>query len=417
MSALRNGVLALCIGAIGIQCSDNPAGSPGSPPYDTDRELSPAEKRLIESDNSFGLTLFKQIVDGERDRNVFISPLSVSMALGMTYNGADGATQEEMEAVLGLAGLSRQEINASYESLIALLSALDPKVRFLLANSIWYRQGFPVEADFIDLNQTYFGATVRGLDFDDPQTVDTINAWVDENTQGKIEEIVEAPISPATMMFLINAIYSHGTWTYRFDESDTRDAQFNLPDGSQTACKMMRQSGDFQYFSGADFQAVDLPYGDGDYSMAIILPHPGRDIDAIIGELDAETWEDWMGRFAPFELDPLELPRFTLEYEIGLNDVLKALGMESAFSPSQANFTGMYDETGMPNLYISKVKHKTFVKVNEEGTEAAAVTSVEMALESMPPSMRVDRPFIFAIRENRTGTILFVGKIVEPTWD
>ena len=395
------------------QCINNPI-LPNSKDLS---QLTLAERGLIGSDNNFGFKLFKEINGEEKNENIFISPLSVAMALGMTYNGANGSTQEAMQKTLELSGLTLQEINESYKNLIELLINLDPKVKFQIANSIWYREIFPVEAEFININQTYFDAEVRGLDFSAPNASKIINGWVDEKTTGKIEKIVDDPINPLTMMFLINAIYFKGTWTYEFDKSQTKDDMFTLPDGSKKPCKMMTQESEFQYFENDDFQAIDLPYGDGDFRMTIFLPRLEKDVNSLIAELNQENWNRWISSFQKQELT-LQLPKFTLEYEIKLNDVLGALGMEVAFNPSLADFTKMYkkEEVGA-NLYISNVKHKTFVEVNEEGTEAAAVTSVEMTLESVQikPLMRIDRPFIFAIRENHSGTILFIGKIVEPT--
>ena len=397
-------VLLLCIGL--TQCTENPV----SPIL---RELTLAEKQLVKSDNKFGFKLFEEIIKEERDKNVFISPLSVSMALGMTYNGANGSTQEAMQTTLELSGLTIQEVNESYKSLIELLTELDPKVKFQIANSIWYRQEFSFEEEFINLCKAYFNALVRGLDFNNPNAADTINEWVEENTNGRIEEIVDKPIDSLIVMFLINAIYFKGTWTYEFDEDKTKDDWFYLPDGSRKPCKMMEQRIQCDYFSNPDFQAIDLPYGDGDFSMTIFLPHPQKDIDSLIAEFTEENWDNWINSFSKDSGD-IYIPKFTLEYGIKLNDVLKALGMEIAFDPYRADFTRMYKPGG---IWIDKVKHKTFVKVNEEGTEAAAVTSVEM-IEGAAGSgfyMRVDRPFVFVIRENKSQTILFMGKIVEPT--
>lgn len=398
-------VLLLCIGL--MQCIENPV-SPIS------RELTPAEKQLIKSDNKFGFKLFKEIIKEEKDKNVFISPLSVSMALGMTYNGANGSTQEAMQKTLELNDLTIQEVNESYKSLIELLTGLDPKVQFQIANSIWYRQEFSFEEEFINLCKTYFNALVRGLDFNDPNAADTINEWVEENTNGRIEEIVDKPIDPLIVMFLINAIYFKGTWTYEFDEELTKDDWFYLPDGSRKPCKMMEQRSEYNYFSNPDFQAVDLLYGDGNFSMIIFLPRPQKNIDSLIAEFTEENWDNWINSFSKDSGD-IYIPKFTLEYELTLNEVLKALGMEIAFDPYQADFTKMYKPGG---IWIGKVKHKTFVEVNEEGTEAAAVTSVEIVLGPDGPSgfyMRVDRPFVFVIRENKSQAILFMGKIVEPT--
>jgi len=403
--------LMICTGLVFMQCINNPI----SPNERDPSQLTLAEKGLVESDNKFGFKLFKEITKEEKDKNVFISPLSVAMALGMTYNGANGSTQDAMQKTLELSGLTLQEVNESYKSLTELLTNLDPKVKFQIANSIWYRKIFPVEDEFIHINKTYFDAEVSGLDFSAPNASNIINGWVNEKTNGKIEKIVDDVINPLTMMFLINAIYFKGTWTYQFDESQTRDDFFTLPDGSKKPCKMMKQKKEFQYFENDAFQAIDLPYGDGDFRMTIFLPRMEKSVDSLVAELNQENWNRWMNSFHKQELT-LQFPKFTLEYEIELNDVLKASGMEIAFNPSQADFTKMYKEEDIfENLYISKVKHKTFIEVNEEGTEAAAVTSVEVRATSIGFFMRVDRPFIFAIRENHSNTILFVGKIVEPT--
>jgi len=388
------------------QCTKSP-----TEPYNKNiRELTSVEKSLVESDNRFGLKLFQEIVKNQKDTNIFISPLSVSMALGMTLNGADGATKQAMEQTLELAGLTEQQINESYKSLIELLVGLDPKVKFQIANSIWHRDDMIFEQDFIDLNKKYFDALVSALNFNDPTAKDIINAWVEENTNGKIKEIVER-ISRDNVMFLINAIYFKGIWKYQFDETKTFDALFTLPDENQIPCKMMAQSGDFQYFANEKFQAIDLPYGDELFSMVVLLPNSSINIDSLIMEMDQNTWNQWLISFQK-ESGTIFLPRFKLEYKLKMNDVLIALGMGIAFSGG-ADFTRMYKPGG---LFISEVNHKSFVEVNEEGTEAAAVTSVVIDRSSSSGFvMRLDRPFIFAIRENHSGTILFIGKIVDPS--
>jgi serpin B len=399
-------IALLCVAAFLTSCAEHVV----SPPERVMRELTVAEKRLVETDNKFGFKLFREIVRQEQNKNVFISPLSVSMALGMTYNGANGSTETAMRQTLEFGDMTLEEINSSYKSLIELLSQLDPKVKFQLANSIWYRQEYAFEPEFINLNQTYFNAVVRGLDFNDPDAARTINGWVEQNTNGKIKQIVDDPIAWETVMFLINAIYFKGIWTYQFDPQQTQDDQFNLLDGSKKSCKMMNLKADLPYFANAQFQAVDLPYGDGDFSMTILLPSPQTPINALIADLQHENWQLWAKSFSK-QAGSLALPKFLLEYDLTLNDVLKALGMAIAFS-GQADFTKMHKQGG---LFISKVKHKTFVEVNEEGTEAAAVTSVEIGRTSVGGFvMRVDRPFVFVIRENYSGTILFIGKIVNP---
>jgi serpin B len=378
------------------------------------RELTSIEKTIVNSDNSFGIKLFQEIVKTQKDTNVFISPLSVSMALGMTLNGANGTTREAMINTLELSGLSDQQINENYKSLIELLVGLDPKVKFQIANSIWYRNDHVFEELFFNQCKQYFNAEVAGLDFRNPTSKDIINAWVDQNTNGKIKEIVER-INPNNVMFLINAIYFKGIWTFQFNEKGTFDDQFYLPDNSSVPCKMMAQKEEYLYFANDQFQAVDLPYGDGQYSMVIILPNLNVTIDDVILAMDQATWNEWLSQFEK-QAGNIFLPRFKLEYKIKMNDVLKALGMGIAFSADEADFTRMFKPGG---LYIDEVNHKTFVEVNEEGTEAAAVTSVVISersgggLEGFV--MHMNRPFVFAIRENHSGTILFIGKIVDPT--
>ena len=394
------------------------SNSPTEPRNREVRELTSVEKALVEAENSFGLKVFRAINNDEKDKNVFISPLSISMALGMTLNGANGTTKEAMQNALELAGLSDQQINENYQSLIDLLTGLDPKVKFQIANSIWYRNDFVFKESFINLNKKYFYAKVAGLDFTNPQSAKIINSWVEDNTNGKIKKIVDQ-IEAHIVMFLINAIYFKGVWTYEFDKSQTQDDLFNLPDGSQKTVPMMTQSREFSYYANDQFQAVDLPYGDELFSMTIILPAPEINVDDFLAALSAENWNLWTGSFSKTD-GVLYFPRFKLEYEKLLNDALKSLGMAIAFDQDQADFTRMFDKVGGINLFIDKVKHKSFVEVNEEGTEAAAVTSVEIGFTTSvgpgsPFVMRVDRPFIFAIREHHSGTILFVGKIVDPS--
>jgi len=375
------------------------------------RELKPEEVKLTAANNRFGLKLFKEIILEEQDKNVFISPLSVSMALGMTYNGAAGTTEDAMRNTLEYGDLTQQEINESYRYLSSMLANLDPMAKFQIANSIWYRLGFHVEKEFIDINQTYFDAEVTGLNFDDPNAKDIINNWVNQKTNGKIPDIIYK-IDPENVMFLINAIYFKGIWKYEFDPNDTQDGLFTLPDGSKKPCRMMMQGNNFQYLQNEYFQAIDLPYGDTGFSMTIFLPEPDVHIDNFIAQINDENLSDWFDSFNETEM-LLSMPKFKLEYDLTLNDVLKALGMEIAFELWQADFTNINKNGG---LFISEVKHKTFVDVNEEGTEAAAVTVVTISPTSEPdyPSMIVNRPFVFMIREKFTNTILFMGKIVEP---
>ncbi|MCH8838551.1 MAG: serpin family protein, partial [Candidatus Marinimicrobia bacterium] len=359
------------------------------------------------------------IVRQEPDQNIFISPLSVSMALGMTANGAAGATLDSMRATLELTGLTEEESNAAYQSLIALLTQADPQVRMEIANSLWPRQGWTFEEDFIQRCEDYFAADIRSLDFADPASVDVINAWIEENTNGLIREMLDT-IPAEAVLYLINALYFKGTWTYEFDPAETVDDQFNLLDGSQVSIRMMRQEADLLYLANEQFQAVDLPYGDGLFSMTVLLPQPGISVDSIISELTPEYWSTWIGSLDTTAIH-LQMPKFKLGYKVEMNDILSNMGMAVAFSPAEADFTRMIPRArlGHANLFISRVLHQTFVQVDEEGTEAAAATIVEIGRVSMPATIafRIDRPFIFVIRERTSGAMLFMGKIVEPLWE
>jgi serine protease inhibitor len=388
-----------------------------SPECDQPRMLTAAERRLVSSYNAFGLNIFRELVsNAPPDTNIFISPTSISMALGMTLNGAAGATEDAMKMTLDFGGMDIKQINECYRSVIDLLTGLDPDVTFEIANSIWHRPTLPVKAEFLDACRTYFDSEVRPLDFSRPDAPDTINAWVCEKTHEKIEEIINGPIHPLTMMFLINAIYFLGNWTYQFDPDLTQDDWFLPEDGIKTPCRMMLQPGDdelaeYSYLETDEFQAIDLPYGNGLFSMTILLPKPKVSLDRLIDGCDQATWDGWMTGFRPHE-GRIQLPKFEIEYEDTLNKALIDLGMGVAFG-NRADFSRISDDR---DLYISSVRHKTYVRVDEVGTEAAAVTIVEMREVSLPDvfSMRVDRPFLFAIREHHSGTLLFIAKINDP---
>ena len=399
-----------------LVCSDNSVKPepPVDQPVRTPNNLTASEQELVGSANRFGLKLFRELINQEEaDNNMFISPLSVSMALGMTYNGAAGATRDEMSSTLELAGLSIDEANRSYQSLIHLLANLDPDVTFTIANSIWSRLGIPVKPSFVELNKTYFDALVRSLDFSNPESADTINSWVEDNTGGKIKSIVEKPIDPATVMFLINAIYFKADWAARFDPDSTFDGIFHLADSTTVSCPMMTRPDSFDVFTGANFSALDLPYGDSSFSMMIFLPDAGTSVNELAGEFTDENWNLWTGSFERVVL-PLVLPKFKISYDVTLNDVLKSLGMNLAFS-QWADFSNMIEGGG---VFIDQVKHKTFVEVDETGTEAAAVTVVGIGIVSFPPpQFVVNRPFLFVIYERTSKSILFMGRVTDPTAD
>ncbi len=393
-----------------ISCSRAPTQiTENEPP----RRLNEFETALVNSVNGISFRILNGINKSELNQNVFISPLSIAYALGMTLNGAGGNTYDSIKNTLDLSSLSSDEINQNYKSLMQLLMGLDQKVIFKIANSIWYRNDLPVENDFIDVNKKYFDAQVSGLDFGAPDAAQIINNWVDQSTNGKIKTIVPAPIPKLVVMYLTNAIYFKGTWTYQFAPNQTKDDKFTLPNGSQQICKMMSISGDFKYFEDEQLQLIELPYGDKKFSMTIVLPKGDKNIDEFVAGLSVFRWNSLIQNLRLKE-GALLLPKFKIEFKKSLKDVLKAMGMDIAFDPHRANFSKI-SKTG--DLHITDVLHKTYVDVNEEGTEAAAVTSVEIGITSIQETffMRVDRPFFFVIRENHTLSLIFMGKIVEPT--
>jgi serine protease inhibitor len=394
--------LALLVNA----CSDPSAPGPITA---LPRQLTPSEQKLISGSNAFAFDLFRQINTAERATNVFISPLSASMALGMTVNGAAGSTYEAMHNTLRLGDASRQEVNEGYKSLIALLRGLDQSTDFRIANSIWYEQSVPFNDSFLTDSKSFFDAEVKGLDFKSPSSLTTINSWVNQSTAGKIPAIVDA-IDPAEVMFLINAVYFKGSWQKQFDKSKTSDAPFFELDKTTSIVPLMHQAdATLKIARTSNYAAVDLLYGNSAFTMTVVLPNAGVDINAFAESLTGDAWETLEESFTEQKSD-LYLPRFKLTWNRKLNPDLKALGMGIAFTDG-ADFTGM-SPLGH-QLEITNVIQKTFVDVNEEGTEAAAATSVGIGLTSLPPSIRVDRPFVFVIRERFSGTILFMGKIVK----
>ena len=370
--------------------------------------------RVIETNNAFGLELLKSVLDAEKRANVMISPTSVSIALGMAYKGAEGATRDAFEEVLDYEGLSREEVIEITRELIHVLLTNVSGNLLEIANSLWYDEGFPVFPEFISMNSHYFDAEVRQLDFAGAEAVNTINQWVSSKTHGKIDEIIDS-IDPAVMMILINAIYFNCVWETEFDPDDTRQANFYNGDGSLFGqVDMMQLESTFMVSDDESFRAIELPYKNGKFSMFLFLPREGISVNQLALELDGATWKNWMDSFSEQEEFTVHMPRFEFEFDRSLGDDLKAMGLDMAFDPQEADFSGISSIA----LHMADVIHKTYIKVNEEGTEAAAVTAVVMEITSVQPmnELRLDRPFLFAITENSSKSILFAGKMAEPAY-
>jgi len=376
-----------------------------------DYNLKSAE--VIETNNEFGLELLRTVFDATDAPNVMISPASVSIALGMAYNGAEDTTRDAFEEVLNYEGLTRDEVNEITKELIHVLLTNVNGNLLEIANSMWYDEGFPVEPEFISLNSHYYDAEVNEIDFGGADAVTAINDWVNDKTHGKIEEIIDA-IDPAVMMILINAIYFNCVWEVEFDPDNTQQANFYNEDGSLFGkVDMMELESSFKVASNTSFSAVELPYKNGKFSMFLFLPTEESSVDQLVQELDGATWKNWIDSFTEQEDFTVYMPRFEFEFERSMAEDLKGMGLDIAFT-EHADFSGI----SPIDLYIADVIHKTYIKVNEEGTEAAAVTAIVMETTSIGPvsQIRLDRPFLFAITEKSSKSILFMGKVAEPAY-
>jgi len=381
-------------------------------------DLDEKSAQLIEADNAFGLEIFQFIREESDEENLMVSPLSISLALAMAYNGADGDTKTEMENAMKLNGLTPQQINSAYKMLIAALQSLDDDVIFEIANAIYYDSGFPVKQSFFDINKNYYDAEVEGLDFGSPFTIEAINDWVAEKTHDKITKIIEQ-LSPDARMVLLNAIYFYGTWANEFDEDGTKMRNFFKTDGTAKEVPMMSKEDKLEYTANNLFSAVKIPYGTGQYNMVVMLPSTEKSSQDVIDELSANNWKDWAEEFTTEDHVVVTMPRFKFGFDLELNKVLKQMGMVKAFSDQQANFSKISDIF----LYISAVIHKTYIDVNETGTEAAAVTAIVFETTSAGPNepqkiyFTVDTPFVFAITEKDTNAILFIGEVQNPEYE
>jgi serine protease inhibitor len=382
------------------------AGKPGAP-----QRLDPAFLRAV---NEFALELTVQLGRQDAGQNVFLSPANVAVALAMTANGARGETLQSMLSALNLATLDLETVNSNFAALQALLVRDEPGATIAIANALWARAGIAFNADFLQRTQRFYDARIEALDFDQPDAPKTINEWVRRQTNDKIPAIVER-IPEEIILLLMSAIYFNGKWETPFNPEFTQDRPFYLLNGTTKELPTMYRSDDFEYLKGDGFQAVRLPYAGGGVRMVIILPDADRTLAQLMDQLSIENWERWREQFSVKE-GQLYLPRFTTRYDKQLNQALSAMGMTEAFDDGRADFSGMRPVP--PALFISQVRHVAYVDVNEAGTEAAAVTSVEMGITSAMPTetflMQVDRPFFFAIEETSTGSILFTGLITEP---
>lgn len=382
-------------------------------------DQKPVEGKYSEDLNTafaeFGFDLFKEAsAKEESGKNVILSPLSVSTALAMVYQGSDGTTKEAMAEALKVKALSIDEINEGSKAALDYLHTADPKVEFNFANAIfWDPFKLTPYEEFLSANTAYYDATLEAISFSDPQTVNVINEWVKSKTKGKIEKIIE-DISPDEAMLLLNALYLKGDWKQPFAEDLTSSGQFYLSPSNTVQAEFMYHQSFWPYVQNEEMQMVDLGLGDSLYSVYFILPNETTDIHSLVSDLSNEKINSLIDNLHETHLS-LRIPKFELDYHIKLKDALTALGMGEAFDTDKANFSNL--GSGAGNIYISRVEHKTNVTVDETGFEGAAVTAVGVGVTSVPSPLVFDRPFLFFLREAKTGSMIFMAKVMNPQED
>lgn len=398
-------ILVSIILLVFYSCSKDNENAPVEP-----KKINLPEKSsvIISNGNIFGIQLFKEVSLNDNG-NLMLSPISASVALSMLLNGAGEETYQQIRNALAYHNLSLDEINAIYKSLLEELVDVDPKVTLALANAAWYRNDFPVKPPFLEVLKSSYHAHIQGLDFANPDAVKTINAWASDNTNGKITEVLKQ-IDGNAVIFLMNALYFKGKWTYTFNPSKTTKRDFIKENGESIQIETMNGELPFKWYASEDFEAFEFSYGRNNFVMDVIMPT--QSFNSFLLDFDESVWKNIttaLDEQQPFSADVF-FPRFKFSYERKLNEALKKMGMIDAFLPGVANLSGIADM----DLYVSFVKQNTFVEVNEEGTEAAAVTTVGIDVTSLPQSYAINKPFIFVIRERTTNAMLFIGKVMIP---
>jgi serpin B len=417
---------ALATGLAGCLGTSDGGGDFPAPRVEANTESEVSEEALealVEGNTRFAFDLFETLAD---DGNLFVSPYSVSVALAMTYAGARGETETEMEETLRF-GLDQEELHPAFNALAVELGERseaevddDEGDPFALhaVNALWGLEGYPYREAYLETVERNYGAGFNEVDFrDDPEGArEAINAWVAEHTEDRIDDLLpEGSIDELVRLVLTNAIYFQATWAKTFSEDRTEEASFTALSGETSTVPMMRQSESFPYAAVDGTQVVELPYVGEEVSMVVVLP-PEGEFEAFEEGFDADRYTELVSALEDRE-GRIELPRFEFESSVALQEALEALGMPIAFDEHEADFDGMIDlEAAGENVYIDDVYHDSYVAVDEEGTEAAAATAVVMRAESAPADpfeMVVDRPFLFAIRDRPTGTVLFLGRVLD----
>lgn len=410
---LKKTIAALSLLSILAACQNDENPSKPEPKPRKDISLTRVEQSLLDANTDFAFRFFSQVCNTEDEKpNVFVSPLSASLCLSMITNGASGNTLTEMQDVLGFpaSSFSLDDLNNYNQKLTTALLDLDNTTQLGIANSIWVKQGFKVYDSFVNVNKQMYDAQVQELDFTSPTAKDVINRWCAEQTNDCIKEVIKV-IPANARMYLLNALYFKGIWASLFEKSATRQENFTNSDGTQQKVNMMNQTEMFNYTKNSTFSIAELPYGNEAFSMVILLPSGGKTLDESLSELTSENWKEWNSNMAGKQLQ-VKLPRFRVEYDKTLIDDMIAMGMKDAFDGNKADFSKM----SAAELYVGILQQFTYINVDEEGTEAAAVTVGGMLDSAGLPvtiPFYVDSPFAFMIKEKSTGAILFMGKVTK----
>ena len=406
----KHGLLAIFVAATLCGAADTHAARPS------------ASVDVAAADNAFGFRLLNAVQKSIPGGNVLLSPVGAALDLSMALNGAEGQTRQEMLAALSLRGSDLGAINTANAQLIKVLRTPAKSITLSVADSLWVdSRRATLRPEYAKQTQAWYDAEMTDLDFSNPNAANRINSWAFKETQGRISKVIDR-IDPADLALLLNAVYFKGQWAHKFDKAQTQQHDFTLAGGSIKQVPRMAQSGRFDYFETPQMQGVRLSFGEGDLVMEVLLPAKSSSLSALEAELTPEHWKGWQAQYAP-RSGKIELPRFELKSNYRLNEPLQTLGMKRAFQPDGAQLTGMFSSApGQPHarrFFISSVLQSTYWKVDEEGSEAAAVTTTGIrtaaaARPEQPFRMIVDRPFFCAIEDRRSGALLFVGAIYDP---
>lgn len=393
--------LLLCL--VATACSDSSVQPDKNDP--NLRALSAAENQVVKGSNDFAFTLFSNTLNGKTS-NAFLSPLSVSMALAMTLNGASEETALGILETIDYGDVTKDSVNQGYKDLTNLLLSMDKKATMGVANSVWYSDKYQANTTFSKVIEDYYDGTVQAVDFGDPNSKDAINDWVEDKTNGRISDLLSS-IDPEEVMFLVNTIYFKADWTYKFDKSRTRKAAFTTIGGGTRQTDMMSaEAVSLRRLITNDLTLLDIPYGNGQFRFTVLMPHDPAQLSAVVENLSASSLGGMLDASDSMSM-ALDMPKFAMTWKDDIKNTLVEMGM-----PTQG-FPRLLTEQ-QQELEISRIIHQTFLEVNEDGSEAAAATAVGISVTSAGPSFAVNKPFVFMIRENHSGTILFVGQLTDP---